>query len=218
VSTKRASLRAFTIIATVIVASCAPGGTRPVPSYDPYTSKLIQLTADLNGDGRQDQWTFLDGNRPLRAEADTDGDGRVDRWEYYAAPASLVKVGSSSRSDGVEDTWTWAIDANGERRVDLSRARDRAIDRREYFQGDVLVRADEDTDLDGLLDKWERYEAGALRQVEFDTTKQLGRPDRRLMYDAQGRFVSISADPDGDGTFEPIREEPQKDLPQGARR
>ena len=28
-----------------------------------------------------------------------------------------------------------------------------------------------------------------------------GRPDRRVVYDAQGQLVVVEADPDGDGTF-----------------
>lgn len=193
------------------------GGRGPVPeaSYDAYTSKLIQLTVDLNGDGVGDQRTYVDGNRLLRAEADTDADGRVDRWEYYGSQAVLEQVGTSSRNDGVEDTWTSAPGADGLRRVDLSRGRDRAIDRRESFQGDVLVRAEEDTNLDGRPDKWEQYEGGALRQVDLDVTKSKGRPDRRLSYDAQGHFLTLSADDDGDGVFEALRAETRPDLPAG---
>jgi hypothetical protein len=198
---RRARLKSICAICVLCSAGCVGRGPAPDASYDPFTSRLIQLTADLDGDGRPDERTYMDGNRVLRAEADTDGDGRVDRWEYYAQ-SELQRVGTSSRSDGVEDTWTWAPGADGLRRVDISRGRDRAIDRREFFRGDELVRAEEDTNLDGRLDKWEQYESGVLRQVELDTTKARGRPDRRLLYDAQGRFQSIAADDDGDGVFE----------------
>ena len=87
---------------TGLLAAC--GDDRPlpraVPSYDSFTSRLVQVGADQNGDGRLDQWTYLDGPRTLRGEADADGDGRIDRWEYFDAASVLVSVGASSRNDG----------------------------------------------------------------------------------------------------------------------
>lgn len=182
--------------------ACRSAETRTsVPSYDDFTRQLIQLNADQNGDGRIDQWSYFAGNRPLRGEADTDADGRIDRWEYFDQESALTRVGTSSRNDGVEDSWTWVVPVNGESRVDHSRRRDRQIDRREYFVGATLVRADEDTNADGLTDRWDRYEGAVLRQVEFDTTRAAGRANRRLLYDAQGRFLRVEADPEFDGSF-----------------
>jgi hypothetical protein len=185
-------------------AACAapPSDRRPVPDYDTFTGRLVRLSADQNGDGRLDQWTYLDGNRPLRGEADVDGDGRIDRWEYFNADAALVAVGTSSLSDGIEDTWTQvAPTAAGEAHVARSRQRDRQLDRHEYFKDDVLVRAEEDTNADGRIDRWDRYEGPVMREVLLDTTFGKGKPDRRLLYDAQGRFTQAEADPDGDGRF-----------------
>ena len=79
----------------------------------------------------------------MRGEGDTDGDGRIDRWEYFDANAQLVRVGSSSRNDGIEDTWTLVQAKEGTSEIDRSRTRDRHIDRREFFTGEVLVRAEE---------------------------------------------------------------------------
>src|SRR5512145_766803 len=121
----------------VLALAAAVGGcetpadmNRARPSYDRFTARLIQLSADQNGDGRLDQWTYLDGNRPLRGEADTDGDDRIDRWEYFDANAQLVRVGSSSRNDGIEDTWTFVQPRAGTSEIDRSRNRDRHVDRR----------------------------------------------------------------------------------------
>ena len=175
--------------------------SRARPSYDSFTSRLIQLSADQNGDGRLDQWTYLDGNRPLRGEADSDGDGRIDRWEYFDANAQLVRVGSSSLNDGVEDTWTHVQPRDGSSEIDRSRRRDRHVDRREFFKGDVLMRTEDDGNGDGLADRWDRYEGGTLREAAFDTSFAAGRPDRRLLYDEQGRFVAVEADAERDGTF-----------------
>lgn len=174
---------------------------RVVPEYDTFSGKLIVLAADQNGDGRIDQWTYLDGNRPLRGEGDTDGDGRIDRWEYFDRDAQLTQVGSSSLNDGVEDTWTWVAPVDGEARIDRSERRDRHVDRREFYTGATLVRVEADMNGDGQTDKWERYDGGRLVEASFDTTLSSGRPDRRVAYDAAGQVSSIEIDPERDGTF-----------------
>ena len=187
-----------------VLGGCADGtrARRIVPSYDPFTSRLVQMSADQNGDGRVDQWTFLDGNRPLRGEADTDGDGRIDLWEYFDTGSVLISVGTSSLNDGIEDTWTFAAPtAQGETRIVRSRHRDRQWDRVEFVRGTELVRSEDDTNADGRPDRWDRYEGKVLREAAFDTTLKRGRPDRRLIYDAAGRFAAIEGDPEGDGTF-----------------
>ena len=191
------------IASSFAFAACSgpPDSRRAAPSYDAFTGRLIQLSADQDGDRKVDQWTYLDGNRPLRGEADTDGDGRVDRWEYFDANAQLQRVGTSSRNDGVEDSWAYVQAVDGESRVDRSRNRDRSVDRREFFKGDVMTRAEEDTNGDGRIDRWDRYEGGVLRGASFDTSFAAGRPDRRLVYDAQGKFVAVEEDTERDGTF-----------------
>lgn len=202
------------------VVSCAgaPNQARRVmPIYDNFTRKLLQINADQNGDGRIDQWTYLDGNTPIRGEADADADGRVDRWEYFGADGALTMVGSASRNDGIEDTWTMTAPTTaGERHVVQSSHGDRARDRHEYFKAETLVRIEEDTDDDGVIDKWDRYEGPVLREVAFDMSFSKGRPDRRALYDAQGRFVSVEVDPDGDGTFVAAPGEPEKPRHPGA--
>lgn len=191
------------VLAVLAAASCAPPPDhgRARASYDPFTAKLIQLSADTDGDRRIDQWTFLDGNRPLRGEADTNRDGRVDRWEYFDDNGRLLRVGSSSRGNGIEDTWTHVEAVDGISRIDRSRSGDRHINRREYYQGDVLIRSEEDTNGDLRIDRWDRYEAGVLREAAFDTSFASTRPDHRLVYDAQGRFSAVEADLERDGTF-----------------
>lgn len=209
----------WVIVITCLVAACSsvaqPETARVVPNYDDFTRRLLQLNADQNGDGRPDQWTYVDGNRTLRGEADTDGDGKVDRWEYFDGNGGLTSVGTSSRNDGVEDTWQITA-ASGETHLARSSRRDRVMDRHEYYRGETLLRAEEDTNGDGLIDKWDRYEGLVLREVAFDMSFSRGRPDRRAMYDAQGRFVVVEIDPEGDGTFVAAPAEPEKPRNPGA--
>lgn len=201
-------------IGLTLFAGCAaaPQQRRAVPIYDDFSGRLIQLTADQNGDGQTDQWTYLDGPRPLRGEADTDGDRRIDRWEYFDIASALTRVGTSSRGDGVEDTWTDPTPSkDGESMVATSRRRDRVFDHREFFRGAALVRIEDDTNSDGRIDKWERYEGSVLREAAFDTSFSHGRADRRALYDETGRFSRLEEDPDGDGTF--VRVEGARHVP-----
>ncbi|MEO8677477.1 MAG: hypothetical protein ABI665_00430 [Vicinamibacterales bacterium] len=200
------------VLLAATLAACAdePRTGTVTPSYDRFSARLVQLSADLNADGRIDQRTYMDGNRPLRGEADTDGDGRVDRWEYFDQQAALVRVGTSSLNDGIEDTWTWAaMTPAGERRVSLATRRDRQIDREEFFHEAVLARTEDDTNADGKTDKWDVYTNGVLREVSFDTKFTRGRADRRLIYDERGQLTGIEADDDGDGRFESLVASPE---------
>jgi hypothetical protein len=103
----------------------------------------------------------------------------------------------------------------GDVHIARSLQRDRRIDRHEYFRADALVRVEEDTNADGRIDKWDRYEGTVLREVAFDTTFASGRPDRRVTYDARGHFVAVEADLAGDGTF--VRIEGDAGLPASKR-
>lgn len=202
------SLYLLTLLAGCSTSQPAQG---VVAGYDDYTRRLLQLSADQNGDGRLDQWTYLDGTRPLRGEADVDGDGRIDRWEYFDADGKVSTIGSASRGDGVEDTWTsTAMTAAGETHIATSTKRDRVRDRHTYYKGEALLRIEEDTNGDGLIDKWDRYEGPVLREVSFDVSFSRGRADRRALYDARGRFIGVEIDPDGDGTFVRAPGEPEK--------
>lgn len=173
-------------------------------SYDASSGVLVQLAADQNHDGRIDQWTYLEGNRPLRGEKDSDGDDRIDRWEYFGPTGELATVGTSSANDGIEDTWTWTAPVNGEGRVDVALRRDRRPDRHEYDTGDQLARVEIDTNGDGRIDRWDVYADRVLREVRFDTSFAAPRPDRRLLYGAAGQFLAAEADDDGDGRFERV--------------
>ena len=178
------------------------GPRRAVPSYDDFSRRLVQLSADQNGDGRIDQWTYLDGNRPLRGEADIDADGRIDRWEYFDAQAALVLVGTSSRSDGVEDTWT-ASGADGvgrNARLDCATARSAARSARVPSVASNWCAPKKTPMPTGGSTSGNAMRARSLREASFDTSFVRGRPDRRVVYDAKGRSV-VEADPDGDGKF-----------------
>jgi hypothetical protein len=52
-----------------------------------------------------------------------------------------------------------------------------------------------------------------LREAAFDTSFTAGRPDRRVLYDGQGRFVAVEADVERDGTFVRLTGAAHEQLP-----
>ena len=171
-----------------------------IPTYDTKTGRLTELTYDRNKNGIVDTWTDMDGNRPLRSRIDLDEDGKIDRWEYYDASGALVKVGFSRKHDGKVDAWAFSGPDGTVARVEISTAGDeRTIDRREIYEHGTLVRAEEDSNGDGRVDKWETYKDGALTTAAVDENAD-GVADRRLTY-AGGTLVLIESAPDGSGRF-----------------
>lgn len=186
------------LLAGGVVVGC--GGessrTRVEPVYDTSTGRLQLLKYDANGDGSADTWSYMDGSRVTRVEIDTDYNAVIDRWEYYSADEMLEKVGSSRARDGKPDTWGFYAADGTLARLELSLKRDGRIDRIEYYDQGVVLRAEEDTDSDGRTDKWETYDGQRLASVAFDTTSK-GIPDRRLVYARDGSVTveSISEPP-----------------------
>jgi hypothetical protein len=98
-----------------------------------------------------------------------------------------------SRGDtGKEDAWSYAGADGSVVKLELA-GKDGGIARTEHYEHDQLVSAEEDTDGDGRIDKWETYAAGRLQAVSFDT-RHRGTPERRIVYAADGsaRVESVS--------------------------
>ena len=143
---------------------------------------------DSDGDGRFDTFTYMDGATVLRIEIDKDADGRIDRWEYYGPGKVLERVGISRAGNGVEDTWQYFDPSGAITRVEIASTRGKngpLINRIEYYEHGMLTRAEEDTDHDGVIDKWETYTGDHLAAVAFDDLHH-GAPTRKLVYSADG--------------------------------
>jgi len=171
------------------VAAPPTGTAQLKPEYD-QTGKLTKIEYDRNNDGKPDAWGYMDGSRVVRVEVDENGDGQVDRWEFHrpdAAPGAPVA----------------GVDATVER-IERATKFDGKVNRKEFFDKGALVRVEEDTDGDGRTDKWETYENGSLRMTALDTSGR-GTADRRLLYNADGSFDHIEADPSDSGTFTPVK-------------
>jgi hypothetical protein len=190
------------VLSLVSLTCACRDGARPDnihPEYDAESGKLRVLRYDSDQDGKTDTVSYMDGSRVLRIEIDKDQDGKVERWEHYGADQKLARVGFSRSNDGVEDAWSYAAPDGSIARIEISTRRDGKVSRVERYTKEQLVSADEDTDGDGVNDKWETFEAGRLSIVAFDSSRR-GSPDRRLIYASDGS-VRIETDPDGDGVF-----------------
>lgn len=206
---------AVLLLAGVLVSACSdPDRERlrktTIPTYDKDTGKLTQLTYDRNKDGIIDTWTDMDGTKPLQSRIDFNEDGKIDRWEYYDDKGALAKVGFSRSGGDKPDAWAYAgPDGKLQRIEGSSTADEKKIDEWEYYDASkalddkdyqsALVRDAQDTNGDGKPDKWDTYDHGALKTVEFDMDHD-GKPDRRLTYDA-GKLVLIESAPDASGRF-----------------
>jgi hypothetical protein len=206
-SPRLADLKSLIAVLALIVAGC--GGAREPeknlqPVYNKKTGRLEILKYDSDGDGKFETISYMDGARIIRIEIDKDEDGKVDRWEYYGPGQKLEKVGVSRANDGKEDAWT-LFDATGAiSHIEVATNRDGKPNRFEYYRKNVLVRAEEDTDGDGRIDKWENYDGPRLASVAFDLQHR-GTPDRRLVYTTDGS-AHLEIDKIGDGHFAALAE------------
>jgi hypothetical protein len=210
---RRVELAALLVVC--IVAACSDSdrqnaGKTTIPAYDKKTGKLTRLTYDRNHNGVIDTWTDMDGARPVMSRIDLNEDGKIDRWEYYDSGGKLLKVGFSRKDDGKPDAWAFAGPDGKISRVEISSSGDeKKINRWEHYDASqagpkgeptgALVSAEEDTDGDGLPDKWETYANGVITSVAFDE-QHTGHPTRRLTY-TDGALVLIESNPDGTGAF-----------------
>jgi hypothetical protein len=172
-----------------VVSACARDRVTPVYNA---AGAITRLDYDTDRDGRVDMRAYLESGRTVRIEGDGNGDGIIDRWEYYGADGTLVRLGTSSESDGVEDTWV--VQSGDQMRVDISTRRDGVADRHEFHQKGALVRAEQDTNGDGRIDQWQRFDGGKLRELLIDTSQSSGRPDQRLVYAADGSLQRVDSD------------------------
>jgi hypothetical protein len=187
-------------------------------SYDFTTGKLAEITYDKNKNGRIDTWTKMDGSVPVSSRIDTNEDGKIDRWETYGPDGKLVKVdwerapvpGPANPVVAYTGQPNATAYFNGDgdiekieyyERSDVTGQKD--ITRREmYNAAKQLTRAEEDSDGDGMMDRFETYAGGAIRTVEFDEKKPYdGKPDRRMTYSPEGVLVLIETEPDGNGGY-----------------
>ena len=183
-------------------ASCSRAAVeQPRAEYDRETGRVRRLTFDFDRNGHNDAVSIMDGTHIDHIELDFDEDGKVDRWDFYQGGPSLKYVGLSRRHDGVMDSRAFYGPAGDLLRIEVSTGSDGRFNRVEFYENEALVRSEEDTNGDGRPDKWETYRPNkdtaapneppyVIASVAFDDSGR-GTPERRLVYDENGRTVRI---------------------------
>jgi hypothetical protein len=184
-------------------------GERPTAQSDAVSGRLRRLAFATTGNGRNNAVAILNGTRLERIDVDKNGDGQIDRWEFYDVNRRLEKVGFSRRGDGVMDALVIYGPKGAVVRVEISTRSDGRFNRREFYQAESLTRVEEDTNGDGVIDKWETYavdpratpgQPSSIVTAAFDDHFR-GTPSRRLQYGPDGSILRVEIDPEGNGTF-----------------
>jgi hypothetical protein len=159
----------------------------------------------------------MDGTRIIRVELDLDENGKVERWDFYKPDGTLDRVGLASRDDGVMDSQAYYGPGMVLQRIEISTKRDGKFDRTEFYENNILVRSQDDTNGDGRPDKWDFYTprpdhaanepAYAIASTEFDDSKS-GRPERRFIYGSNGAIARVEVDPQGTGAWQLMKTPP----------
>jgi hypothetical protein len=123
-------------------------------------------------------------SEPLLREEDLDRDGRADRWTGYAG-STRRDVFEDTRGSGHPDLHlVFAPGSASLARIELDPGADGEPDRIFYYSGESLVGDARDTDGDGRIDRFDRFDArGDLSLVERDLDGD-GRIDVRSHYQA----------------------------------
>ena len=134
----------------------------------------------------------MDGARVVRIEIDKDEDGKIDRWEYYGRIRSSRRSGSRARRTARRTRGRTPVLTARLSAIDVSTRRDGTVNRVEHYENDLLVRAEEDTDEDGQIDKWETYDGERLRVGRVRHACTAANPIAGSIYGPNGRRGSKS--------------------------
>lgn len=167
----------FIWLCQMIVASCGSSTIEREDSHLPRARNgnlpregLPLQTADIDLDGRADQWIFLDEETGLvtRVERDIDFDGRVDLYEHFDETGQLVEEEMNLDFDNQIDVIRHYRDGLLIRR-ELAIGFDGSFALTKYYDasGQVL-RVERDSDGDAQIDVWEYFDSGEVVQVGRD--------------------------------------------------
>ncbi|MCB9663531.1 MAG: hypothetical protein H6732_05445 [Alphaproteobacteria bacterium] len=185
------------ILLPVLLVACAKAGEPTKDEPQPRITErelpeegLIVQEIDLDGDGTPEIWNLFQEREDaprlrVRKKVDLNFDGRVDVVSHFDETGSLYLEELDADLDGVLD-WT------------------------DHYKDGVRVLAEVDTNFDGRPDVFSYYAVGAdgksyIDRKERDTNGD-GKIDAWERFDPSGAVVRTGRDTDGDGKMD-VRDE-----------
>jgi antitoxin component YwqK of YwqJK toxin-antitoxin module len=135
------------------------------------------VEVDRNFDGKKDGTQQYQNGVLIWEEFDNNYDGKVDRRTEYVAGKRNVEI-EDTTLDGIMDTHTYFDDKGQISRVERDKNQDGKTDVWDYFDTSVpgkvvLVKREEDTNGDGVVDITSFYEKGKLVRKEVSDPSAL---------------------------------------------
>src|SRR5690554_173917 len=134
-------------------------------------------TADLNDDGKPDQFTYKNAQRVVRVERDMNFDGQIDIWQYFDDASNLLEEEMDLDYDNKIDLVAFYKDGVVARKA-MSVGFGGAFSIEKFYDAEgKLLRVERDQDNDGVTDLWEYYnQDGKRERIGWDTNGD-GTPD-----------------------------------------
>lgn len=166
------------LAALLLVGACKKKPVDPVAAANPYRDAyaervlpdgLVLVEVDLNADGKPEVFNYYrerEGAERLLVRKDTDlnRDGRVDVRSWYTDTGLLEMEEFDGDFDGQYDIWDYYQDVDGSgKAVRVANHRDMTYDGKPdvfvYFRDGLIVRKERDTNGDGIIDHWEKFDS-----------------------------------------------------------
>jgi hypothetical protein len=162
----------------LLASGCKKDRTDPLSAANPYRDAyrqkvlpdgLILEEVDLNGDGKPEIFNYFrqrEGAARLlvRKDVDMNRDGRVDARTWYNDAGLIEMEEFDGDFDGQFDIWDHYQDVDGSGvAVRVANHVDTTYDGKPniftYFRDGRVVRKERDTNGDGIIDHWEKFDS-----------------------------------------------------------
>lgn len=143
--------------------------------WDPVSKRFVLYHETVNKDGLRVRRRFEE--RLVLSETEFIGSaGPTTLALSVSADQKSLRTGFSTAKDSIIDAWSTVDPKTGVMRIEVSTRRNGVIDRWERYEKGALTRVDLDTNGNGKPDKWETYQDGILMNTFIDANED-GTPD-----------------------------------------
>lgn len=177
------------------LAALRPGEIRDPGAFGPSAARAraggeVEVRVAYAPDGSEIARYYLPASseEPVLREEDTNDDGRPDRWiAYYGAARS--DIWEDGRGTGMPELhFIFALGGTSLERIELDNDEDGRTDRIIHYADGILRAESRDTDGDGILDRFDRFDDEGYVETRDEDLDGDGRSDTRSVYRG-GRLV-----------------------------